>query len=375
MSLFLFPKGGDQMGDYNHPVKVKGERVWRTYTGGRELDKIHGNSISEDTHFPEEWMLSMTEAKNVGREHIKEGLCYLEGSKEISLKEWIEEAPLEALGEKHFKKFNTSMGVLIKLIDSKERLTVQVHPDKEKAMKFFNSRFGKTECWHILGTREDSEEIPCIYMGFKEGVTREILKDCFDRQDYPGMLGLMHKIKVKKGETYIIYGGVPHAIGAGCFIMEIQEPTDYTIRIEKVTPSGFEIDDSMCHQGIGFEKMFDCFNYEGKSLEEALKAWKLEPKKIEEESGYTLNSLVDYENTNCFKMEKMIVENKVEIKVNDVFECLYVVSGSGKLSCGDVTMSLEANDQLFVPASSAAYLVEKLKEEPLVILKCHGPEI
>jgi mannose-6-phosphate isomerase len=359
--------------DYRQPVKVKGERVWRTYLGGRELDRIHGSIEPKDSHFPEEWMLSMTKANNSGREGIEEGLCYLDSEERISLKELIQASPKELLGEKHFENFNTSMGVLIKLIDSKERLTVQAHPDKQKAMELFNSRFGKTECWHILGTRVDSEEPPYIYIGFKQGISREMLKGCFDRQDYDGMLNLMHKVRVKKGETYIIYGGVPHAIGAGCFIMEIQEPTDYTIRIEKVTPSGFVIDDFMCHQGIGFERMFDCFHYEGRTMEEAIAAWRLEPKKVKNGDGYAVYSLVSYDNTSCFKMEKVVVEGKAEIKSDKVFECLYVLQGEGTLSCNGKTMALKPNDQLFVPACSETYVVNNEGRESLELLRCFGP--
>lgn len=361
------------MREYRYPFKVKGERVWRTYLGGRELDKIHESITPEDSHFPEEWMFSTTKSNIAGREHLEEGLCYLEGAERITLKECIEDNPEMMLGKDHFKEFNTSMGVLIKLIDSCERLTVQVHPNKDKAMEFFNSRFGKTECWHILGTREDGEELPCIYMGFKEGITREAWKDCFDRQDYNGMLSLMHRIQVKKGETYIIYAGVPHAIGAGCLIMEIQEPTDYTFRIEKVTPSGFIMDDLMCHQGIGFEKMFECFNYDGKSLEEAAAAWCIKPKRVEEAEGYVMDSLVGYENTKCFKMDKVTIETKAKIKQEDAFVCLYVLKGKGSLSCCGKTMTLEINDQVFVPAASEEYVVENIGSTSLEILKCYGP--
>ena len=87
------------------------------------------------------------------------------------------------------------------------------------------------------------------------------------------MLSCLHKVPVKKGDTFIIRGGVPHGIGAGCFLVEIQEPTDYTIRTERVTPSGLPVADAMCHQGLGFEKMFDCFDYQGYSLAELQKKY------------------------------------------------------------------------------------------------------
>lgn len=93
------------------------------------------------------------------------------------------------------------------MIDSKERLTVQVHPDRETAKRLFGSPFGKTEYWHILNTREDCEEKPCLYLGFKEGITRKEWEKCFFEQDYDRMLGLMNCLEVKPGETYLVKGG------------------------------------------------------------------------------------------------------------------------------------------------------------------------
>lgn len=360
------------MKSYKIPIKVKGERVWRTYIGGRELDKLQGLDSYKDSHFPELWMFSTTKANNTGREDIEEGICYLEDEL-TTLKNLIDNDPIGMLGENHYKEYGESMGILIKLIDSKERLTVQVHPDKEKAMKLFKSRFGKTECWHILGVREDSDEPPHIYMGFKEGITKEVWEDCFKRQDYKAMLSLMHKVEVREGETYIIYGGVPHAIGSGCMLLEVQEPTDYTIRVERVTPSGFEISDEMCHQGIGFEKMFDCFDYEGKSLKDVLQSWYLKTKIIQENSSYSLYSLIDYDTTTCFKMEKIIVYDNFKVEDNG-FSCLYVLDGSGILKSEEKIVSLNNNDQILLPASLIEYTIENQGTKPLTILKIYGPK-
>ena len=361
------------MEKYRTPFLVKGERVWRTYIGGRELDKLQGLDFPKDSHFPEIWMFSTTKANNTGREDIEEGICYLEDEL-YSLKNLVDNDPIGMLGINHYKCFKDSIGVLIKLIDSKERLTVQVHPDKEKAKKLFNSRFGKTECWHILGVRDEMDEPPYIYIGFKEGITEKRWKECFEKQNYAGMLSLMHKVQVKQGETYIIYGGVPHAIGAGCMLLEIQEPTDYTIRIEKITPSGFEIDDEMCHQGIGFEKMFECFNYDEMSLNKALQTWQIREKTIKEDSEYKIISLVDYDITECFRMEKIIVEGKLKVKPKGEFSCLYILEGNGELKNNKKSITLHGNDQLFVPALSTEYTIETKGLNPLILLKMYGPK-
>lgn len=354
------------------PVMVSGERVWRTYLGGREISRLHGDQNGQDDHFPEEWMYSVTKACNVGREELTEGLCKVQGKNEKTLKEYIEEDPQEILGKRHTEIWGNNPGVLIKIIDSKERLTVQVHPDKEKAKELFGSAFGKTECWHILETREDSEEVPCIYLGFREGITKEQWQECFFDQDYDRMLSLMNRLEVRKGETYLVKGGVPHAIGAGCMIIEIQEPTDYTIRVEKVTPSGFCIDDRMCHQGLGFEKMFDCFKYDGEKEEDVRAEYCILPT-LMEDGG---ECLIGYNDTPCFKIHRYFVgaAEHMNFGKEETFSCLYVRSGKGILKTVSGEYGIEKNSQFFIPADSGEYCIINKGDTPVEILKMYGPK-
>lgn len=307
--------------DLKHPVKLSKAGAWRTYNGGKLIRELHGEKNAVDSSFPEEWILSTVRAINKGREDIVEGLSYTQdGGK--SLLEIIEENPVSALGENHYKKYGAKTGVLLKLLDSAERLTIQVHPTRKKAMELFSSPFGKTECWHIIDTREIDGEKPCIYFGFKEGITREKWKDIFDRQDIEQMLDCLHKFEVEKGDTFLIEGGIPHAIGAGCFLIEVQEPTDYTIRTERVTPKGLSVADEACHQGLGFDKMFDCFEYCGYSAEETLKRWRI-PKKG--------NTIIGYDSTDMFCLELIEVDGSYTVKSNGIFSGLYVLEGSGSV--------------------------------------------
>ncbi|MFT4007360.1 MAG: class I mannose-6-phosphate isomerase [Lacrimispora sp.] len=355
------------------PVKVKGERVWRTYIGGGMIGCLHGKGMTEDGHFPEEWMYSVTRAINAGREELTEGLCRIDDDSGITLIQLIEKEPEAMLGKNHVEKWGVTPGVLIKIIDSLERLTVQVHPDKQMAEKLFHSRFGKTECWHILGTRKGLKDTPCIYLGFKEGITRQDWISCFESQDYDRMLSLLNRIEVKKGETYLVRGGVPHAIGPGCMMIEIQEPTDFTIRVEKVTPSGFEIDDRMCHQGLGFQKMFDCFTYAGKNEEQIRKESCIRAEELSWSGGKRYR-LVGYENTPCFQMEKLEIHSPCELEGEGVFCCLYVLSGKGTLRTDAGNYRIGEGDQFFVPADSGKYRIGTEGFEPVILLKLYGPE-
>lgn len=352
------------------PVRLKGERVWRTYVGGKNLGRLHGESDARDDHFPEEWMYSITRAFNAGREDIEEGICRVDDGSGRTLKELIEADPEGMLGKEHTRRWGSQPGVLIKLIDSKERLTIQVHPNKEMAEKLFQSPFGKTESWHILDTRPE-EEHPCIYLGFREGITREAWEECFCTQDYERMLSLMNRIDVKKGDTYLVKGGVPHAIGAGCLLIEVQEPTDYTIRVEKVTPAGFVIDDRMCHQGLGFEKMFECFLYQGMSAEEVRAAYQLLPRKISENE----TRLISYEDTPCFCMEELETEGQLKLAGEGEFYCLYVLEGSGTLESGSQACRIMPGAQFFVPARCKKYCIISERKEKVKLLKIYGPNL
>lgn len=345
------------------PIKLAAAKAWRTYLGGSMIDALHGIEGTEDTHFPEEWIMSVTAARNAGREHIQnEGMSVEECTGKL-LKDLIEDAPEELLGKAHFEKYGATTGVLIKLIDSSERLSIQVHPDKEMARTWFNSDYGKTECWHILGGREVNGEKPCIYFGFKEGITKEYWKKVFFEQDIPAMLECLHKIEVSPGDTWLIRGGVPHAIGAGCFLMEIQEPTDYTIRTERSTPSGFQIADSMCHQGIGFENMFECFLYDGKPVESIRKEFCI-PRKGD--------VLVGYDHTNCFQLECMDVSTETEVKPENVFSGIYVLEGNGSLEFGEMRWNVQKGDQFFIPAG-VGYRLKTTKN--MQIARYFGPSV
>lgn len=357
------------------PFELDNPRAWRTYLGGALLDKLHGAGEGQDNHFPEEWIMSVVAARNAGREEFQEeGMSHVGGAEGLALKTCLESDPAAFLGPAHAKRLGAQPGVLVKLIDSAERLTIQVHPDREMAQKLFGSPFGKTECWHILGGRTVDGESPCVYLGFREGITAEKWKALFDAQDIPGMLECLHRFEVREGDTILIEGGVPHAIGAGCFLAEIQEPTDYTIRVERTTPSGFQMADESCHQGLGFQRMFECFHYQGLSRQETRKRWFLSQKKVSESEQAAVTKLVDYEDTSFFAMQKLEVSGGLTINT-EVFCALYVLQGSGYICKDGCLLSLKAPQQVFVPAGADEFEICANEGKPLEILQFFGPEL
>ena len=322
--------------------KFKRNRVFRSYFGGKRLDAFFGEKNQKDSQFPEEWIASTVRSFNAGREDIVEGPSICENGELLS--DIISDDPVRVLGKEQYEKHGESLSVLVKLLDSAERLFIQCHPTIEFAKKHFNSNFGKTECWYILDCDDDA----CVYLGFKKGVTKEKLKSCFLKQDVEGMLDLMHKIKVKSGDFIFVDGGVPHAIGGGCMLCELQEPTDYMVIPERTSKSGITLTDKKMHCGLGFEGMFDCFVYDGYSEEELRKKYITHPKVKEN----AVTSILNQEVTDKFKMDYLSVKTEITLKTDGVYKILVVIDGNGTLQINGTKTSIKKGDEIFVTADS-----------------------
>ncbi|MBQ4338317.1 MAG: class I mannose-6-phosphate isomerase [Clostridia bacterium] len=348
--------------------KLSENRVWRIYLGGKLLDEFRG-SEGTDGYFPEDWLASVVPANNPPRPDTPEREGLSKTCDGEYLKDIIDADPSGCLGKEHIEKHGENFGVLTKFLDSAERLPIQVHPDKHAAKTLFNSEYGKTEAWYILDSRKINGEDPYILLGFKEDVTAAQLKELFDKQDIPAMAELMHKIPVKSGDVFLITGGTPHAIGPGCFLLEIQEPTDYTISLEKCNTLGEKLPDFLCHMGIGFDKMFDCFNYINYSLEELLKNFNLSPKTIEDNENFSLTRLIGYEATPCFSLRRLDVKKSFTRKNENAPSALVCISGEGKIN----STPIKKGESLFVRADALTTEFEVEDGYEFTVLECLPP--
>jgi mannose-6-phosphate isomerase len=219
-------------------------RVHRFYRGGALLGRLRGES-EEDGLFPEDWVGSVTPAINPGRNDLKEGLSRLADGR--VLRDAVEADPIGWLGEEHVARFGTSTGLLVKLLDAAERLPVHAHPDRAFAREAFDSNFGKTEAWIVVDTRRDEAE---VWVGLREPVHPERYLAWIADQDVDRLLHSLNRISVRAGDVVYVPAGVPHAIGAGVLIAELQEPTDFSFLCEW---QGFPIRPEDSHLGLGWE--------------------------------------------------------------------------------------------------------------------------
>ena len=219
-------------------------RVYRFYQGGALLGRLRGEA-QEDGAFPEDWLASTTRASNPGRDDPEEGLTRLADGR--LLRDAIEADPIAWLGKERVARFGTSTGLLVKLLDTAERLPVHAHPDQAFARDALGSPFGKTEAWIVLDTRGDEAE---VWVGLRESVEPERYLRWICGQDVDRLLHSLNRISVHTGDVVYVPAGVPHALGAGVLIAELQEPTDFSFVCEW---RGFPIRPEDSHLGLGWE--------------------------------------------------------------------------------------------------------------------------
>lgn len=355
------------------PLKQLPNRVWRSYCGGAMIDRWKNAPSCEDGDMPEEWVASTVVARGDNRpENEGVSVFMLPDGGTVPMTELIAGDEEAFLGERIAREYGNP-ALLTKMLDSRERLTIQVHPDKRFAAECLNSRFGKTEGWYVLDTRPVGGEESYVLFGFKEGVDRAKWRDLFLRQDIPGMIDALHKVRVKPGDVFIIHGGVPHAIGSGCFLLELQEPTDYTMRVEKTTPAGALLSGMLVHQGVGEERMLDCFHYDSLSLDETLRRWRIEPRIETLPDGSLLKHLIDSRHTGCFSLSELEIPSVSTLSPTGDFRVVIVYRGSGVVRAGDFEMEVRQGDELFLPARVRSLEWRVASDERMRLLCCNPP--
>jgi mannose-6-phosphate isomerase len=138
--------------------------------------------------------------------------------------------------------------LLTKLLDAGQRLPVHLHPDGAFAAEHLQRAHGKTEAWVVLRGGE-------VHLGLRQGLDRAEARRLVREQDVEALLAAMHRVDVAPGDAVLVPAGLPHAIGAGVFLVEVQEPEDLSILMEW---QGFALDGERDgHLGLGFDLALD----------------------------------------------------------------------------------------------------------------------
>ena len=236
------------------PSKLPSNQFDHFYKGGDRIGQLRKGPGGPMR--PEEWIGSTT--TRFGQS--LNGLSKVEGGQ--LLKDLIDQDPVSWLGEKHLKKYGSSTEILVKLLDPDQRLPVHYHPDQKFAKEKLHLNHGKTEAWIILEAPAGAK----VGIGFKKEMKKSEIAELVKSHDSQGLLDALVFKEVKAGDAVFVPAGVVHAIEAGIFVLELQEPTDLSILLEW---DGFAVDgDKDGHLDLGFDTALDALRLTPLSINE-----------------------------------------------------------------------------------------------------------
>lgn len=337
------------------PVFFEENRVYRIYKGGKPFHRLFNRGKNEDTMFPEEWIASKVKAINPKYFGKRDGVSIVKGT-EIFFDDFLKEYPDELLGHRKYD-------CLVKFLDSAIRLPFQVHPTPAFAKKHFGSEYGKTEAWLVVATRENAK----IYFGFNRKITKEELSrlEEVSETEKDIMSTILYGIDAKVGDIYLIKAGLIHAIGAGCTIVEVQEPTDFTIQPERWC-GDYHISFQEEYIGLDKDTALDCINYDLYS-ENALISATVKPKREIDTPTYIKENLITYADTPCFAENRHILKGGT-LTMDFAPSVWILLEGKAKITGENYEKEISAGDYFYLPF--AAENKFKIQSENATLIEC-----
>ncbi len=340
------------------PFRFTENRVWRCYLGGKLIDELRGKPVGEDSLFPEDWIASVVEARNPQHPVPGEGISTaVLGDQRVPFSDLVEREADALFGPAHTARHGRTPAFLTKLLDSAIRLPLQAHPDRAAARRLYNSEYGKTEAWIVLGTRRIQDEDPYLLLGFNEALDPEIfVRDCI-RGEMERPLGMVHRHPVKPGDVLLLSGGLVHAIGPGVFLVEIMEPTDWVTQPDPVCGlQPLTLEDRF--GPLPPEKAMEVFHFEPAAREAAWAAAALTPTVEATRGRSRLVRLIGPETTTLF--------GALRLEVNGTWQddarrtgCFAGVVIEGELELraaqADAPLHFRPGDTFFMPYSAGTY--------------------
>jgi mannose-6-phosphate isomerase len=298
------------------PVLMDLNTPQRFYRGGRKILDFRGRSVDEgfDGRRPEDWLGSTTRLFAEGGD----GLTVLPHGSTLAAE--LDRTPETWLGAAHVARHGVDPGLLVKLLDAAERLPVHAHPDRAFATRHLDCPHGKTEAWLVL----DADPGAMVWLGFREDVSAEHLAEMVDAQDEQ-LLEALNGFPVQRGDAVLVPAGRPHAIGAGVFVVELQEPTDFSVMLEH---ERFALDPAQ--SWLGLERPVALTSVERSALTQdgidALRGrW--------DRSHEPVTSVLPSDADEFFRAEVLHGRTQAAT-VESGFSVLVVVEGAGRLSTG-----------------------------------------
>lgn len=299
------------------PVK---DYIW----GGTRLRELFGKEGGD--RLAESWELSCH----------PDGECYIMGGEfdGMKLSDFVNEHP-EAVGSGF--KSGDSFPVLVKLIDAKNDLSVQVHPNDEYAHKYENDN-GKTEMWYVIDAAPDSE----LIYGFNEELSKEEFRKAIENNT---LMEKLRRVPVKQGDVFFIEPGTLHAIGKGILIAEIQQSSNVTYRVYDYGRLGADGKPRPLH----IEKALEVTNTKPLDPERPVYGLELD--------GVVTQLLADCQYFNVNR-HRLIKELELYADKNSFAHVLMIGGSGGELAADNHRLELTMGSSVFVPAGTGAFAIK-----------------
>lgn len=275
-----------------------------------------------------------TDQENVGESWEISGV---EGSESVvdsgpdeglTLTQLIKKYRDDLLGGRNFKKYGENFPLLIKFIDARQDLSVQVHPTDELARER-GAKFGKTEMWYVLGADKGAK----LANGFKTPVNPDDYKELVETGD---IMDVLNFNSIKKGDCFFIPAGRVHAIGKGSFVAEIQETSDITYRLYDYKRKDKDGKERQLHTA----EAFDAINFndtDGHSVE-----YTIHP-------DIPVNLVTSpFFTTNIWEIDHEVMRDYSEW---DTFVAIICTRGKAKLTTDMESRVVKAGTTVLIPAS------------------------
>lgn len=312
-------------GYYMEMVKLSpfvADNIW----GGTRLITEYGIETDKDP-VAEAWVLSCHPA---GPSTVLNGKFKGMSLQEVYLKD-------KSICGKKGEKYEF-FPLLIKFIDAKRDLSIQVHPDDEYAMRV-EGEYGKTEAWYILDCDPDAE----LILGFNRNVSVEEFKKAAQSDE---MMDICNRVKVKKGDVFFIESGTMHAICKGILLAEVQQNSNTTYRIYDYGRLGKDGKPRELH----VDKAADVTNLCPPSIPDSSK------REVESFGNATRSKLTSCE---LFTMYELNVNGEYEsVSDEDSFVSLLCLEGNATVECCGEKLEMKKGESIFIPANKGEFTVK-----------------
>ncbi|MGH3379509.1 MAG: class I mannose-6-phosphate isomerase [Actinoallomurus sp.] len=337
------------------PLKLTANMPRSFYRGAGRIDRFRGTPGRADPYHPEDWIASVTPRAGAA----PSGLTTLPGGD--TLADAVAAEPRRWLGPAHVARHGADPAILIKLLDAGERLPLHVHPDRRFARSHLASPYGKTEAWVIVEAAPDA----VVHLGFGRDVEEDELARWVSGQRVADMLAATNQVRVRPGDAVLCPAGVPHAIGRDILLVEIQEPTDFSVLLEW---EGYDIDGAAGHLGLGFDQALRCVD------RASWNGGRIEDLRRTRHAGRGVRPGADRlfpETADAFFAAERLRPDPVSV-LDPAFSVVVVLSGTGSLEAehGDPA-GVRAGDTLLVPYAAGTCVLRG----DVTAIRCRPPQI